>query len=119
VADICFFATVSVEFENAYVWIANDKDGLKIYDSYLFSSTNGFTERLMVDNSLRIHCQPLTIVQHTGDWFLMRKMRITGTMSSSLPNVEGLTSNEQKQFLLDHFNHSHHSCAQKSTDNMQ
>ena len=116
--DLRFFSTCPDSYDTSKYWIATDK-ALVVHGGFLFSSIRTTNERETVQATLLQSCYPLTIAQRTGDWFLMRKFRITGTISSSLPNVEDLESDESKRKLLEQFNDSHHNRQHRSTKFMQ
>jgi hypothetical protein len=85
VKNLRFFNTAGgVNDETADLWIALKKDKFSINQNYLFSDKNASANRLFVESTLTNSCQPLTITQRTGDWFLGRRFRLTGTAGSSL-----------------------------------
>ena len=120
--DLRFFNTGRNHFINAHVWIATDKN-VYLTANLLFLSRQASEARSKVETKLRAWCQPLTLTQRTGDWFLMRKFRITGTIASSLPAAQVLQEDDDehsaKRTLLDKFNDSHHNRTHRSTEHMQ
>lgn len=118
VKDLRFFNTGYTSFDNVHVWVGTEKN-ISIKNNFLFSSVKGNAGRVNIENTLVNYCRPLTVSQRTGDWFLMRKFRITGTVSLSLPTLAQLSTDAEKHPLLDKFNDSHHNREHKSTDNMK
>ena len=59
--------------------------------------------RTIAESKLRESCEPYTITRCTGDWFIGREMRFTGTVGSSFNDDDGYASDDDdwKVSMLD------------------
>jgi hypothetical protein len=70
--------------------------GISIDGSYLFSTRHPSRNRTIAESKLRESCEPYTITQHTGDWFIGREMRFTGAVGSSFNDDHIYASDDDK-----------------------
>ena len=74
--------SVGNQFTNSHnKWIAYKSKNSRP-ESLLFSKKDEDGKWSSVEQFLKKNCYPLTTVQRTADWFLMKSFRITGTMAS-------------------------------------
>mgnify|MGYP006157597089 CR=1 FL=1 len=103
VKHLRFFNTDrDVNLSTANVWVAIEKN-VSIDGSYLFSARRPSMNRIIAESKLRESCEPYTITQRTGDWFIGREMRFTGTVGSSFNDDDGYASDDDdwKVSMLD------------------
>ena len=103
---VCFMYSVSPSLSSILdAWVAVPNDYIK-FDRHLF---NGLGDKLAKECELFLKqsCFPLTIGQRCADWFIMRRIRITGTNAGLiLQNDEdflshlGIASNARKEKTL-------------------
>jgi hypothetical protein len=103
VKHLRFFNTDrDINLSTANVWVAIEKN-VSIDGSYLFSARRPSMNRIIAESKLRESCEPYTITQRTGDWFIGREMRFTGTVGSSFNDDDGYASDDDdwKVSMLD------------------
>jgi hypothetical protein len=65
--------------DTANIWVGMEKN-IRVHCNYLFSETKSSANRMKVKSVLLDKCEPLTVIQRTGDWFV-------GSFASQVPLV--------------------------------
>ncbi len=93
VLDLCFFNTGGQQNDDtAHLWIGMEKD-MNIHGNFLFLATKPSSNRMKVESMLLKNCKPLTVAQRTGDRFVGRRFRFTGTVGATISSESYDTDN--------------------------
>ena len=84
-----FFATGKGYTEElSSSWIAQQKKSMSIPSNTLFSGKRSSQQQKLIELDLLEYCDPMTVSQRTGDWFLMKSGKLTGTMAGKIASID-------------------------------
>ena len=95
-SKICIFPSGDGQQEElSDAWVAQQKRNITVTFNTLFLHRNASQARKNVKEQLLETCYPLTSCQRTGDWFVMKAGRLTGTMAGKVVAIEDFDSDDE------------------------